>query len=317
MDAEAAMTAAAAEAEAREAEWAETERDERIRLRAEWQAQLDRSQRAEADLSDSKQLQKERPPRVGDDLAPGIGPSSGQVFEGERLEDKSIDEEARRQLISANDALMAYRREREAEERAAERAMADAARAAAADAEAMEEAHRMAERDERRRLDLENRAMMRAAALGREEVARRGAAEAAAEHAATMRSAMLAETHGVAAGEGGRVRRDHYKGMSQEQLAGVRAVQEMQAAQLAAQREADRARERAVADAARRAAEEAERREADAEAARRAEQRAYFNEIRAQQRSDRVRRQRDTQQRKERFDETAGGVLSGFGVSLK
>jgi hypothetical protein len=282
-----------------------------------WEAQSDRTLRREWDLSDPHILRKERPPRVGDDLAEGVGPSSGQVFEGEKLEDPAIDERARAELIAANAALLEERAMRVEVERRRLAAEDAEILASAAEGDAAERRVRDQERLAAMRYALENKTLARSARLRESEAKEAEDRLGRAAVAAGMSDPIITEDYSLGAGVNGRVRREHFKGMSREQLERIRLVQEAQQRELQVKSEREReAAERAEA-MMRASIASADAMERDARQREAEEKKKYYLELKAQQRADRQRRLDETQTRKARFDETAGGVLSKFGTSLR
>jgi hypothetical protein len=238
---------------------------------------------------------------------------------GEALEDPRIPVEKRAELLAGLEAqrlALSAQRARDAADKAADEAAERAALARAADLEreAEEERRRL-----RRQLVLENMALARAHKVSSASERAWGAAEGVAETASVLEDPFLAEDRAAlfAAGDPSRVRKDHFKGFSQEELADMRGFQLAQAAEAARRRAHDQWRAEQEAQEERAALAAAEELEREGEAARREARRQWMLDIQAQKRAERVRRTAETKYRRERFDETADGVLDGFGKSLK
>jgi len=164
------------------------------------------------------------------------------VFDGEANEDPRIAARLRAELIRDNDALLADKARRAEDQAAAERAYAASVAAATATADALDAQlkgeHRL---DTGIRLVRENAAMVRERRR-REEAERALDEDERQQEAAAVRAdAMLAEGREQCfdARDGSRPRKDHFKGFSVEDIAGMRAEQEQQRQDNAARRLAE------------------------------------------------------------------------------
>lgn len=320
------MAAAAQAADALEDQQRREETEKMRDLRAAWRAQSDRTKRAEYDLSDPSQRRKDEVPRLSatQDLnerdAARLGPSSAQVFAGEAMDDPSIKARLREELLRDNDALLADKARREQARKDAESAYAASVAAAAATADQLD-----AQLKGEHHLDTGTRLMRENAVLARERKRReaeekeREERERLAELEAIRRDSRLAEGRaaGYDARDGRRPRKDHFKGFSVEDVDAVRREQERQRQENAARRAEEAARKAAADRALLAACAAADSAAASMDSDRTREQLRYAAELRAQQREANARKRRDLAQRKERYDETAGGVLSGFGKHLR
>ena len=278
-----------------------------------------RTRRREYDLSDPSSLRASLPARVGDD-DPRTGVSSLQKFEGEDLAAG-----ARRKAQSAQAAAW-Y--DAQAAEKASARADAPPRRIARAraliDAQTAYQ-RQLAEAQKIAREDFERSVAEENARLAEER--RAAAAAAAAESASTTAAELeraaadptLAEDPALAVSAlapGRRVRVDHWKGMSREEIRGVtemqatqRAEREATAAAVAGEDAAEAARSEGIRRALEMRAEQVE--------AFKAEQRAAVHATIVAQREAKARR--DADERADRFREGTFGpeYFAGFGTSAR
>ena len=235
-----ALSEAVARAEAVAAEEEMERASAHAALRAHWRMQADQSGRPEWDITDPDGNKKALPPRTETDVS-RVGPSSIQVFESEFSESPDAQRRRARDVERANHELAKARREaaaRAAEEERKEALMQAELLGSMASREMGESTTSLrgtlTVKDENKRLAMERKARLREEreydlAKEREHLATMGAHPLLTEHRSQSYSAVE-----------GRKRRDHYKGMSKEELA---AIREEQARQRAA-KEAERARER-------------------------------------------------------------------------
>eukprot|EP00899_Mesostigma_viride_P026564 jgi/Mesvir1/7092/Mv09200-RA.1 len=223
-----------------------TMRKQMLKEELDWNAStLAKSASREYDLNDPDALKKSLPARTGDADIDHLGPSSMQVFAGEDL-----DSAMRRKLQVKEQATWVeqQRAEREAA-LAAEKAERELAAATArmqaavgSDIAAQEAAIRA---EIARKLLQENKEKAEAA---RQKKILDKAAEIQAdeqEKMATLRSDMITENPGVglSASNPMRLRPDHYKGMSPEQIEAVRREQAAQAEYARMKKELEKAEE--------------------------------------------------------------------------
>ena len=277
-----------------------------------------RTRRREYDLSDPSSLRASLPARVGDD-DPRTGVSSLQKFEGEDLAAGARRKAQSAQAAAWYDAQAAEKAS--ARRRAAEE---DRARGALIDAQTAYQ-RQLAEAQKIAREDFERSVAEENARLAEER--RAAAAAAAAESESTTAAELeraaadptLAEDPALAVSAlapGRRVRVDHWKGMSREEIRGVtemqatqRAEREAAAAAVAREDAADAARSEGIRRALEMRAEQVE--------AFKAEQRAAVHATIVAQREAKARR--DADERADRFREGTFGpeYFAGFGTSAR
>lgn len=265
--------------------------DTNIELLANWELQADKTKRMEWDLNDPDALKKEKPARVGDD-DPRCGPSSMQMFDGEDLHKSDREAALLADMVAGIEAQLREHRNAKAEADAERRAYAEYESVLLHDVQVAELEEQREQLVERLRLMNENKMLARARRV-RERDAAEAARKAELEQVASARnSALLTESRVLAVNfsDSRRVRRDHYKGMSREQLAAIQAEQQAQREALAARRAAEKADDAAWAERVRQQVEAAKAMEAQAEAERVADQRQYYLDIKAQQRAAKLAR---------------------------
>jgi hypothetical protein len=292
-------------------------------LRVTWGAQRDPRLGVAWPMSNPARVREEKPPRGGlwgeEDSPVRHHPSSAQVFAGEALEDARIPAAKRAALLRGLDAQVADKARGQVRAREARAAEEDALSAALARAAELERETDKERARLQRELLLENAALARASKVRTLGARAAESSLSAAETDATLADPRLLEDRALQyrAGDPARTRKDHFKGFSQEEVDLVRLAQLQQQRENEARRIADRERaerEAAAERAALRAADDLER---ESERARAASLRDWTLDVAAQKRAQRVRRDAESRFRRERFDETAAGILDGFGKSLK
>lgn len=277
--------------------------DNNVTLLANWRAQQDKTLNREWDLNDPERLKNDRPARVGDD-DPRCGPSSMQQFDGEDLHKAEREQQLLEDQIAGIEAQLADHRAAKEAQEAESRAYAEYELALLHEVEV---ANLEAEREglmERLRVVTENKMLARARRV-READEKMAAKRAEKDEVQLAReSAFLTESRvmGYNFADPRRVRRDHYKGMTQEELAAIRAEQAAQRDELRARREAEQADDKAWADALAAQVEAAKAMERDAEEERLAGQREYYLALKAQQRAAKLAKRALAEERTNRID---------------
>lgn len=278
---------------------AERKAAEDAELKATWRVQRDPATRGEWDLNDPDRLKKDRPPRVGDD-DPACGPSGMQKFDGEDI-DKAARERANAQAAEAVLAeQLRLKKEQELADAEEDRRYAefhDKLSSMLAEQEAGETQKKLVEK---LRLQQENLAAARERRLAAREAKRREDDEALAEVARMRDDPLLCEsrTVGISAEGLHRVRRDHYKGMSREDLEAIHAVQARQIEEARRRREEEKAEDDAYYAGIAAAVEFSATMEDESARSRAQRDREYFLALKAQQRADRQRKKAEEEERR-------------------
>lgn len=268
-------------------------------LRTTWRVQRDPTLRKEWDLNDPRALSKDLPP-VTDDDESRVGVSALQVFDGE---DKGkADREARlaaeqRAIVEEQLALKAARA---AEDKEEDRKFAEFH---AQLAEMLAEAEAVSTQEDlikRLRLQQENLSAARAKRQAERAAAAAGLQRDIELMQAAMADPMLCEDRTLAFSAEGphRVRRDHYKGMSVEDVEAIRETQRIQMEEARARRAKEEEEDRAYWAGIAAAVDFSLTVDASAAEGKAADQRKYYMELKAQQRADRMRKRAEDAERR-------------------
>uniref|UniRef100_A0A7S1C7Z1 Uncharacterized protein n=1 Tax=Bicosoecida sp. CB-2014 TaxID=1486930 RepID=A0A7S1C7Z1_9STRA len=278
---------------------AERKAAEDAELKANWRLQRDPAVRAEWDLNDPEALRKDRPPRVGDD-DPTCGPSGMQVFEGEDLRKAEREKAAAAAADAVIREQLALKAERAAAEAEEDKRYAEFHEQLAGMLAEQEAGATHSKLVEKLRLQQENLAAARERRLAAR-AAKAAEDEAALAEVERMRAdPMLSESRVMAAHAEGmhRVRKDHYKGMSQEDLAEIRRVQAAQIEEARRLRAEAKAEDDAYYAGIAAACEFSMGMDAAASEERFSRDREHFLALKAQQRADRMRKKKEAEDRR-------------------
>lgn len=291
---------------------------------AVWDIQKDKTLRKEWDLSDPAQVRNAKLPR---DLRPlyedveGIRghASSLQVFDAEVLDDPAIPALARTRLVQGLDQGVretAEKKQTRAEDLAATAKHIGTACRAASAVEQTAALHaaeqRMATREHN-----ENLAMTRSgiAAAKQNELKRLAEAHVAKEQS----NAMLREDtrRGISAVNSGRLRVDHFKGLSKEQQAAIYAQLDLVKADRETTIEKEKVEKAKQDEAAIKRAQAASQVEAFVQRERSARIHDYYQGLKEAAEEKRLQKEREKQEEKTRQFPANTGLLAGFGRTLK
>jgi len=279
---------------------AERKAAEDAELKATWRVQRDPSMRAEFDLNDPDALKKDRPARDGDD-DPTCGPSGMQVFDGEDLGKADRERASAAAVDAVLQEQLRLKKEQEEADADEDRRYAEFHDKLAAMLAEQEAGATQTKLVDKLRLQQENMAAAREKRLAAREAKRREDEEALAEIARMRADPMLSESRvlGVSAEGLHRVRRDHYKGMSQEDLAEIRRIQAQQIEDNRRRREAEKAEDDAYYAGIAAAVDFSMTMESEGAGDRAMRNREHLMALKAQQRADRQRKKKEAEERRD------------------